>query len=538
MSRRVEPHFGRGHAHAPDPDRDDDVRPRRASPRGGRGGRGEGGGRAAWWLFGAVLVAGVLTCLYLWRDPIAERLFPEPQRNRLMTQADAALAAGQLSSADGRGARELYTAVLALEPDHGAAREGLRRVGTAALVQARESLERQDDEAARDALALARSLQLPVSQLAPLEDRLRRRDGGDDEASARRMDAARSAQRAGRLDGDGDSALALYEQALERDAGNPVASAGRNQVLADLLQQASRLLDAGDPAGARELVERVARADAAHVDLPSIRGRLAEVEQRRERRSGEHFRAADAALASGQLDRARAGYENARDAGGDEQRVLRGLRRVAAAYAGRAERAAADFAFPVAEAELAAARAIAPDAPQLRTAEQRVLRSRALSEGVRPLPIGGGAGEVDALLEEAERALARGDLVDPPGDSAWDKLRAARALAPDDARVEAGMQRLEPAAVECFERALAANSLGRASGCLDALAALDAGHARLPDWRARLAARYLAVADERLGAGELHAAERAVDAARALDPDATALPAMYARLEQAFAVQR
>ncbi|MFC4727804.1 hypothetical protein [Coralloluteibacterium thermophilus] len=542
MNGRIEPRIGRGDDAAdprpPQPDETLDYRPRRPGRTAHRRRQREPrarGGAGAWWVFGIALLFGLGVCLYLWREPIGERLFPEPRQNQLMAEGDAALADGRLSTADGRGARELYTAVLALQPDHAGAREGLRRVGAAALARAREALARGEHDAARDALALARSLALPAAELRPLEDELRRSEGGS-EATARQVTAARSAQRAGNLDGGGDSALALYDKALQGDAGNSVATAGRSAVLADLLHRATRQLEAGELAAARELVDRVIEADPAHVDLPPVRARLAEAEQARARQTETYFRAADAALAAGQLDRARAGYENARDAGGEAQRVRRGLERVAAAYALRAERAAEDFQFAVAEAELAAARELAPDIPQLRTAEQRVLRSRARSEG-GALAVERGEGDLERLLEDARRALARGDLVDPPGDSAWDKLRAARGIAPDDPRVEEAMARLEPAAVRCYEEALAANSLGRASGCLDALAALNAADGRLPAWRGRLAARYLAVADERLGAGELAAARRAVDAARELDPGSVALPAMYARLEQAGAIQ-
>ncbi|MFX6138180.1 hypothetical protein ABTF17_19180, partial [Acinetobacter baumannii] len=59
--------------------------------------------------------------------------------------------------------------------------------------------------------------------------------------------------------------------------------------------------------------------------------------------------------------------------------------------------------------------------------------------------------EVQRLLAEAEKAERAGDLLTPPGESAFDRLRAARALAPDDARIAAASARLLPAARACFE---------------------------------------------------------------------------------------
>src|SRR5207342_3373447 len=91
------------------------------------------------------------------------------------------------------------------------------------------------------------------------------------------------------------------------------------------------------------------------------------------------------------------------------------------------------------------------------------------------------AQRVRTLLADAASAEARGDLLAPPGDSAFDKLRAAQALAPSDPAVRRAAARLLRAAQECFERELRGNSLGRARACLDAWVVLDgdgAGPAR------------------------------------------------------------
>jgi hypothetical protein len=139
------------------------------------------------------------------------------------------------------------------------------------------------------------------------------------------------------------------------------------------------------------------------------------------------------------------------------------------------------------------------------------------------------------LLEDAAAAEARGDLLAPPGDSAFDKLRAARALAPRDAAVRVAGARLLPAARDCFERELRGNRLARAQAWLDAW---DVAGGRDPAFdaaRRRLAARWLAVGDERLGAGELAVAEHALAAARALDPQAPGLAAFAERVRLASA---
>lgn len=541
MTERREPSLGKS---TPD---DFDALEFRAPPRRGassrRDDRRRNRGGGGWWIFGAALLVGVLASLYVWREPIAARLLPEPRENQLMEQARSALAAGRLSSPDGRGARELYTAVLALDPDRSDARDGLALVGAAALQRARAAIARGDTDDARDALALARSMALPAADLQRLEDELRKRerDSGDVEFD-KLLAAARAAQQAGRIDGGQGSALAWYGKVLAADPGNAVALSGRSQALGLLLKQAQSKLAAGDEAGARKLVDRVVKLEPGHLELPALRARLAEAQQGRERAVDAQLEQAETALAAGRLDEARAGFETARQAGADDARAARGLRRIGEAYALRAERAASEFEFAAADAELAAARELAPDSPRLRAAEQNVLRSRARYTGLR-----GGEDDVrdagpsprsemdriERLLTDARRAEENGDLVEPPGDSAYDKLRAAASLAPDDPRVQAAQARLGPAAAQCFERELTANRLGRANGCLDALATLDPGDPRLFGWRARLADRWLGIADERMGAGELNAARRALDSARELDPRHPGLPAAYARLEQA-----
>ena len=96
-------------------------------------------------VFAVLLLAFVAAVLF--RQRIGGWIWPDPRAEALRTQAGLALAAGRLSAADGTGARELYEAALALQPDQVEAREGLSRVALAALAH-------QVDSAARAARAL------------------------------------------------------------------------------------------------------------------------------------------------------------------------------------------------------------------------------------------------------------------------------------------------------------------------------------------------------------------------------------------------
>ncbi|MFP7723441.1 hypothetical protein ACJQWL_11620, partial [Lysobacter sp. A3-1-A15] len=146
-----------------------------------------------------------------------------------------------------------------------------------------------------------------------------------------------------------------------------------------------------------------------------------------------------------------------------------------------------------------------------------------------------GRGRVSSLLEQAAQARERGDLLTPPGESAFDKIAAARALAPRDAGVRRAAEELLPAARRCFENALRENRLIAAGACLEAREALGEERDTALAARRRLAQRWLAVGEERLGASEISAAQRALDQARALDPDTDGLAAFSQRVEAASA---
>lgn len=490
--------------------------------------------RSRWpWLIGGVLAIALIAVLSVWRGPIGARLMPAPKQALLMRDADRALAHGTLTSPDGRGASELYAAVLALDPDHQPAREGLARTGEAALAQARTALRRHDFARARDALALAHRLSVPVAEIQPLDNALRENATAGTSIAAL-LDQAAAAERAGQLDTGADGALALYQRALAVDPGNAVALARRQALFARLLDQANARADAGDVDVAEAAIDRVAAIDAANPDLPVARAQLAAARERRERGQTHRLEIADTALRQGRIDAAVADYRVVLADESGNARARAGLRAAADAYALQAGRQTSEFEFKRAGASLAQARALAPDAPSVRVAELH-LRSARVQRGGRVPSHRNDADtrQVAALLADAERAIGNDNLLDPPGDSAFDKLHAAAVIAPNDPGVRAVQRRFGPAAIGCYQRAMVANQLDRAEGCLDALVTMQPGYPRLSSMREALAQRWLAVADERLGAGEFGAVRHALDAARRLSPRLRGLPALEARLEQA-----
>ncbi|RZA15335.1 MAG: hypothetical protein EOP93_17075, partial [Lysobacteraceae bacterium] len=220
------------------------------------------GGRAAILAVGWTLLLALLAAVFF-RERLGRWLWPDPQVEALRVRADVALRAGRLSAADGGGARELYEAALALDPDQLEARDGLARVALAALAQARAHAAAGREAQARIALRLARELHAPRHELDEVERLLRAR-GTDDAEIGALLEQAALAHAAGRLDGAPDAALPIYQRVLALQPGNPRAAEGREDAITDLLLPAREALQRGDLAMASALVQRAQEFDAGN----------------------------------------------------------------------------------------------------------------------------------------------------------------------------------------------------------------------------------------------------------------------------------
>lgn len=191
------------------------------------------------WLLGGVLLA--VFVLIFWRDSIGERLVPDPRMNQTLDRARLALRKGELSSADGKGARELFESVLATDPDQMIARQGLVEVRNAAIARAEHALDQRRLLQARQFLELAEALSAPAVQVQVLRAR------------------------------------------LHMDADNFVALEARRSLHSRWLRQAESLLDSNRVASAQVLVDKVIAADPAHLDLPPVQAKLGEALARAQR---------------------------------------------------------------------------------------------------------------------------------------------------------------------------------------------------------------------------------------------------------------
>lgn len=480
------------------------------------------------WRWALLVAVTVFVLLALFRRPLAHWFWNEPQVEQLLDRGDRALVAGRLTAADGSGAREWYQAALALDSDRPQAREGLARTGQAALVQAGAALDAGDAEAAQRALALARELQVPQRDADAVARRLRdHRQGGAGIGAL--LGRAESALQAQRLDGSEDSALPLFRQVLARAPNHLRALEGREDALSDLLQQARDAAARGDVAGAADRVQRARGFDAGHVDLPASEAAL--------------NAALEARVRDGQRLLRRQRWQLAGDAfqavlavRPDDAVAQRGLQQVVEALLAAAVRQAADFRFDLAGQALATAEVFGASERQLAASRQAVAQARQAERALTApaTPHRRREQAVRDLLARFEQAQARGDILSPPGSSAYDALREAQALAPRDARVHAAAQRLVPATRQCVEDRLRENRVQAAGACLEAWQALSRSGGQA-DAGQRLGQRWLAIGSERLGRGDVAFAQEALQqAARwGVSPTAAEYQALQQRLRDA-----
>lgn len=206
---------------------------------------------------GACLVVGAV----LLREPIGRAVFPDAALAGLLSAAEQALEAGDLD-----GAAQRFEAAQARAPDHPRVVAGLADTGERSLGEAAQAVALGDAARAERALARAQRLGMPGERLEALRQSLRARAEPSVEALLETATAREGL--------DGDVALDLYRQVLQREPGNALALAGRTRLLSLRLDRATVALDGGDAASAAALVREVRAMDPGHLRLPELEARL------------------------------------------------------------------------------------------------------------------------------------------------------------------------------------------------------------------------------------------------------------------------
>ena len=211
-----------------------------------------------------------------------------------------------------------------------------------------------------------------------------------------------------------------------------------------------------------------------------------------------------------------------------------GLRRVAQAFVVRANAALEDSNPGEAERLLVQATALAPDLADLRVAriELRELRERLAIASSRVVPSEADMARLRTLVDDAVQASEAGRLIEPPGNCAYDKYRAALAIDGNHAAALDGLSKLPARARTLFEQAMAEKPTTRARAMLEALVQLSPADAGAAAMRTRLADAYFDEADANLAQQRADAAARALKSARELAPSNPRAAALEQRLAQ------
>lgn len=479
--------------------------------------------RARTWVWVlALLLAGGSGAVFLAQDRI-RGLIPATELNALLADAERAFAEGRLYG-DAGSAEALYRAVLELEPDHDVARSGLRRVKEALADRAREALTAGEVEAAREALRAARAAGAAPALLADVEAGLREFDQAD-QVRGEGLERARAAAAEGRFEGDQDAAVPRLLALLDRHPGDREIEAELDRIAGMLLEEVAARLAGEDEDGARARAESIAAWRPLHPGLVEARAAMAAREEARRGELERMLSAADARLRQGRLtgpagESALDGYREVLARVPGHAGALAGIRRVAVALAGQADRALGELELERAEALIEEAASLAPDLAQLPALQSRLREARERALIAVQVTELSAAQEVerDRLLRLALAAEQAGQLMYPPGESAYDRYRAALALDPRNPEALAGLERLPEAAARLAEEALADSRLNAARGYVEGLGQLAPGDARLPGLRRRTADALLASARERLARGQAESARSALQAAREIDP--------------------
>ncbi len=491
-----------------------------------------------------LLVIAVFGALWLNQNRLRSML-PRTDFNTVLTQAQQALQDGRLDGQDGTSARELFQAAAALEPDNDRAREGLRQVGQAELAQADAALQAGHLDQAAQQAAIARELLGGGSDI----DRLDRAISSAHASQVQTVDLVDQAQQAlaaGKLDGV-DGAGALYQRVLRTDPGNAVATHGLDQVGNALAVQARKAFDAKDTDAANASIEQLAALQPNNGALPALRALQAQTRKQDNSALEATLKQGQDALRAGRIggtgdDTALAYFQAALKLDPDNAQAKAGLGKVAQAMTVQANAAidAGDTAqatrlldqaaiLAPKSADLAAARA------RLASAASQPATARAADDSEAPPAPAALSPQQSAavarLVQRAQVATKNGDIMMPPGDSAYDLYRSALAIDGNNDAALHGLQALPGQVEQQFNQALAAGKLKQADDMLANLAELAPGDAAQSALSDRLASAWLDQAEQQLARGDRVDAGQSLDHARKLAPNHPRVLDLTARLQ-------
>ncbi|MGC1548300.1 MAG: hypothetical protein WA777_07190 [Rhodanobacter sp.] len=500
------------------------------------------------WLIPVLLIVVIGAAAALWLNQNHLRgMLANTDLNDVLNRAQTALQQGHLDGSDGTSARELFEQANALEPDNDRAHQGLHQVGMAEVARADAALQAGKLDDADQALAIARELLGGGSDV----DRLTQQIATARNATGQIDTLIGQAQQAftdGKLDG-GDGAGALYQRALATDPTNAVARHGLDQVGGALADQARKALDANDRAGAGIIIDRLAALLPNYGDLPSLRTAQTQLQQQDTGALADTLKQGEDALRAGRIsgagdDTALAHFKAALAIDPDNAEAKAGLGQVAEALIVQANAALDGGDAAQARQLLDQAAVLAPKSADLLASRARLGQGGAAdtSQGVSSddqdtstvTPVNltpQQSAQIDRMVQQAQIAASRGDIMSPPGNCAYDLYRSALAIDGNNVAARAGLQGLSSLVGQQFQQALRDGDLVKASDLLGTLGNLSPGDAGQVQLQERLAGAWLDKAEQQLNSGDRSGAAQALQQARKLAPNQPRLQQLSLRMQ-------
>jgi tetratricopeptide (TPR) repeat protein len=504
------------------------------------------------WLLPILILLVVALGAALWLSQNRLRgMLPRTDLNSVLAQAQQALDAGHLDGEDGTSARELFQQVAASEPDNDRARDGLRQVGQAELSQADAALQAGRLDEATQRATVARELLGGGRDVDRLDMLIRQAQAGQMHTGDL-VDQAKQALAQGKLDG-ADGAGALYQRVLRTDPDNAVAAHGLDQVANALAVQAHDALEAGDLAKADPLVLQIAALRPNNGSLPALRALQAQRRQQQDGAVKDAIAQGREALRDGRIagsgdDTALAHFRAALALDPDSEEAKAGLGDVAQALTVQANAAMDDGDRAQAAKLLGQANALAPKSADLAAARARLQSKPPASKppadepaetvhAADEAPVVAAAlspqqsAAVAQLVQRAQQATASGNIMMPPGDSAYDLYRSALAIDGNDVLARQGLQALPGRVEQLFKQALAAGQLKQAGDMLANLGELAPGDPAQLGLSNQLASAWVDRAQQQLDCGDRIGAGQSLARARKLAPNHPRVTELAARLQ-------
>ncbi|GLQ88663.1 hypothetical protein [Dyella flagellata] len=517
--------------------------------------------RRNWFL--PLLIAVLLAAIGgLWFNQTRLRsLVPRTDFDDVLHRARVALQQGHLDGTDGTSARELFEAARGLEPDNDAARQGLNEVGRAEISRADTALRAGNIAEATQALTNARELLGGGNDVDRLSQEIAKAQVSSGQTDTL-IAQAQQALSQNRLDGP-DGAAALYQRVLAAEPDNAVARHGMDQVGYAMAAQVQKALSANDVAAASSGIDRLAAMMPNYAQLPNLRASLSALQTQANSALTDAINQGNDALRAGRVsgdgnDTALAHFKAALAIDPNNAQAKAGLGQVAQALVVQADAAIdagdADHARQLLDeadtlapgsADLVAARArlgqppvpavTPPSAANQTASSTKPQEAKQQEDDTAPPPAvhltGDQQIQIADLVNRARQATARGNIMAPPGDCAYDLYRGALAIDGNNPDALAGLQALPGEVQQQFNQALRSGSLNKAGNLLDALDNIEPGNAAIGISRQRLAYAWIDQAEQQFDSGDRNNATVSLEQGRRLLPDDPRVRELTARMQ-------